>query len=594
MSFMNGRAIGALIIGLSWTLTSAPAPVAAAGTDTIKDAIASSSANPALDVLSDADEALYRDIFDLQERGAWAGADRKIAKVSDPILMGYVKRQRYLHAKSGRTSYAKLREWMAYYADHPAASDMYKFAIKRRPKRASSPRRPIPRQWRVNSNDNLHPDLQADYEKTSRPRLRQIEGRTRYLVRRERATLALREISRHLRNKTITTRQYDRMRSWIGASFYYQGYIAKAKEISTSVAARNGDTAVLSYWIAGLISFREGDMGQARDYFSKMTAVEHQSDDLRAAAGFWSARTALAEGHVDDVETGLATASQFPLTFYGQLALAQLGQDYPFDWAAPTVTAAAFDDLAAQSPAIRRAVALAEVDRKEEADIELRWVNGVIEDNQEPTLLAIAAALDLPAAQIDIAMTSGPDRAASLYPIPAYQPATGFKTDRAVLFALMKQESKFKVEATSRAGARGLMQLMPRTASYVAKDRSLRTRAGKKKLYDPALNLDIAQRYVDHLLDTSADGDLFQLAVAYNGGPGNLRRWKRKAAVSDPLLFIESIPNPESRDYVEKVLTNIWIYRARLGQETPSRDAVAAGEAPVYEALDRLLADVAE
>jgi soluble lytic murein transglycosylase-like protein len=79
------------------------------------------------------------------------------------------------------------------------------------------------------------------------------------------------------------------------------------------------------------------------------------------------------------------------------------------------------------------------------------------------------------------------------------------------------------------------------------------------------------------------------MAVAYNGGPGNLRRWKRETKIDDQLLFIESIPNPESRDFVEKVLTNIWVYRARLGQPAPSRELVASGKTPLYETLDDLI-----
>ena len=67
------------------------------------------------------------------------------------------------------------------------------------------------------------------------------------------------------------------------------------------------------------------------------------------------------------------------------------------------------------------------------------------------------------------------------------------------------------------------------------------------------------------------------------------RRWKRETNIEDQLLFIESIPNPESRDFVEKVLTNIWVYRARLGQPAPSRDMVASGKTPLYETLDQLI-----
>ena len=78
------------------------------------------------------------------------------------------------------------------------------------------------------------------------------------------------------------------------------------------------------------------------------------------------------------------------------------------------------------------------------------------------------------------------------------------------------------------------------------------------------------------------------MAAAYNGGPGNLAKWKRRALPrsKDPLMFIESIPARETRDFVERVLSNLWMYRERLGQSAPSLDAIAAGELPLYKALD--------
>ena len=75
--------------------------------------------------------------------------------------------------------------------------------------------------------------------------------------------------------------------------------------------------------------------------------------------------------------------------------------------------------------------------------------------------------------------------------------------------------------------------------------------------------------------------------MAYNGGPGNLNKWRRKSDYQgDPLLFIESIPSRETRAFVERVLTNLWIYRFRLGQPAPSLDAIAAGAWPRYQAFD--------
>ena len=182
----------------------------------------------------------------------------------------------------------------------------------------------------------------------------------------------------------------------------------------------------------------------------------------------------------------------------------------------------------------------------------------------------------------------------AVYPIPAWEPADGFKVDRALIYALMRQESQFSTRAKSRAGARGLMQLMPATASFIAGDRSLRSSA-RDRLYDPAFNMMLGQKYIEHLLGHKAvEGDLFRLVTAYNGGPGNLGKWRRETRFgNDPLLFIESLPSRETRDFLERVLTNFWIYRHQLGQATPSLDAIAAGEWPSYIALDGTTAAVA-
>lgn len=540
-------------------------------------------------ILSDEDRATYIEIFALQEDADWRAADAKIATLTDRSLVGYAMMERYLHPTAYRSTFDELKEWMAYYADHPDADKIYALARKKQPRGATPPLSPIPRKWRSEVAAPLHPDLDRDYGLTSRPLLAQVEGRVRYLTRKEQAGDALKEIEGHLKRGSITERQFDRMRSWIAASYYYQGYLDRAREIADDAAGRNGDSAVLAYWISGLIHFREGDMKTAHDRFAEMARVKEQEASLRAAAGFWASRTALADGHIEDVAPLLEIAAEYPFTFYGQLALSQLGREYAYNWTPPSLTEAGYARLAESEPAVKRAIALLEIGRDLEADLEFRWINGRISDALAEDLFAVEAAFDLPAAQLDMAlMQSGRAFEAGLFPVPSYAPQDGFTADRALIYALMRQESKFKVEATSRVGAKGLMQLMPRTASYVAGDKSLRKGKGSEKLYDPAVNLAIGQQYVNHLISTTAEGDLFNMALAYNGGPGNLRRWKRDLAIDDPLLFIESIPNSESRDFVERVLTNFWIYRQRLGQPPVSRDRVAAGELPLHDALDEI------
>ena len=112
-------------------------------------------APPSMRVLSETDAALYREIFALQENGNWAAADRKIAAVENDILMGYVQHQRYMHPTAYRSSFDELKRWMAYYADHPEADDVYSLARKRQPRGQSAPVRPIPRKWRTELEKEL-------------------------------------------------------------------------------------------------------------------------------------------------------------------------------------------------------------------------------------------------------------------------------------------------------------------------------------------------------------------------------------------------------------------------------------------------------
>jgi soluble lytic murein transglycosylase-like protein len=113
-------------------------------------------------------------------------------------------------------------------------------------------------------------------------------------------------------------------------------------------------------------------------------------------------------------------------------------------------------------------------------------------------------------------------------------------------------------------------------------------RKSGRELYRPEVNMDLGQRYLAYLLEHGrVRGDLFRLLAAYNGGPGNLGKWLRQIDdQGDPLLFIESLPSHETRVFIERVLSNMWIYRARLGQAAPSLDAIAAGDWPGYAALD--------
>ncbi|MFD1380715.1 lytic transglycosylase domain-containing protein [Fodinicurvata halophila] len=165
--------------------------------------------------------------------------------------------------------------------------------------------------------------------------------------------------------------------------------------------------------------------------------------------------------------------------------------------------------------------------------------------------------------------------------------------DRALLYAFMRQESNFQPGASSGLGARGLMQIMPATARYLASKRESLQPISGQPLDKPDVNLAYAQQYLLYLMEEqAAGGDLIRLMISYNAGPGNLQKWEEQLAdatgdvLADPLLFLESLPSYETRHFVRRVLTNLWIYRKRLGQIPSSLEDLASGSWPHYASYD--------
>eukprot|EP01035_Chromulina_nebulosa_P004722 gene4722-6440_t len=188
---------------------------------------------------------------------------------------------------------------------------------------------------------------------------------------------------------------------------------------------------------------------------------------------------------------------------------------------------------------------------------------------------------DLAAQLADVVQAAdGRERDTTRFPIPRLRPAGGFTADPALIYGLARVESNFDSASVSGAGARGIMQIMPRTARFVSSPEG----GGRIQLDDPAVNLDIGQRYIGHLagLET-VSGDLIRLLASYNAGPGNLGRWGPAIADrGDPLLFIEAVPTDETRTFIPRVLTYSWIYAARLRLPGPGLDDLAAGMWPRY------------
>lgn len=534
------------------------------------------------------DAVLYRNIFDLQGNAKWGRADRLIRQLEDPVLMGHVLFQRYMHPTGYRARWTELRDWLKNYADQPGAWRVYKLAQKRKPRGVRMPKRPPAR---VYFNERLSSGEVLFRTRTAR----RIKNRVRSLVRRERPTQALDYISERSQSRRLQPAEKDFLRSLIARSYYIEGKVPEALQLARQ-ATKSRKYVQLADWHVGLAAYRLGQFDLAAQHFEQLARNPTASDRLRAQGSYWAARVLRRQGKIAQAEMHFEAAAASGAHFYGLLAMQHMQNGLVIDWRrADNNTGSLFAD----HPAVRRAAALREAGQDERAELELLYLQERVGEMEARALLSYARDEKYPAVQLALAGRLAGTIANGI-PLPLYEggyplldmPRNG--VDRALVHALIRQESRFKAKAKSHAGARGLMQIMPGTAAFVTGDRSLYRRSGRNQLLDADLNLDIGQQYLRMLLgDDYFDNSLLLTLAAYNGGPGNVRRWRRELkGVTDPLLFIESLPAPETRDYVHKVMTNLWIYRARLGQEPTSQRILAAESWPLYNAQDNETAPV--
>jgi soluble lytic murein transglycosylase len=340
-----------------------------------------------------------------------------------------------------------------------------------------------------------------------------------------------------------------------------------------------------AWWVrAALRSRRWGDV---------RVAIAGMSPAARAEARwqYWLGRASQALGDARGAQA-LWSAAAREHGFYGRLAQEALGvAGAPATPAAPTRQEL---DAVARDPAVRRAVALHRADLPEEAGAEWLWAMRHLSDRQLLAAARYAQQLGLWSRALDSAeRTRVQHDLSARYPTPFLDivrpTAQRLGVDEALVYGVMHRESRFGTDASSNAGARGLMQLMPRTAQWLATDMGWRDyQVGW--LDEPKHNIPLGVRYLRRL--TSDLGGSAVLAVAgYNAGPGRATQW-RAAHALEGAVYAESIPFEETRNYVQHVLAASLHYGERLnraplqlaawlGTVPPGRAAVAP---PVIQA----------
>lgn len=540
--------------------------------------------------LSNADAELYRSIFTLQKSGSFNEADKLIAKIKDRILIGHVLYQRYLHPDYP-SAYPELKEWMAKYYDLPGANRIYRLAVARAPAEGDSGlKMAAPREATIGFLE-----ASADF-------------REAYVSKIERSVAAKKEAA-NTRQRIIADVfagkpdaayaklqsgkqyfdqvEYDILQSRIASGYLYLGKLDRARALSEASAARAGVNVPLASWIAGLTAWHVEQYAKAADYFETAARSPYATGWTLSAASYWASRAHMRAGSVEQVSEWLNRATRHPRTFYGLIAMTALGREYPFNWEMPEWDRNAEKTLLSD-PAGQRAIALLTVGEYDQAQEELLSLNPLDDDKVQRALLAAIEAGQLPRLGLRLGgLVKNEDTHlyhAALYPLASWQPGEDRTIDRALLLAIARQESRYNPLAANPSGATGLMQLIPSTARYAIGDEKYEAAGGDAALLDPEFNLMVGQTYIDYLLrQSSISSNLFGLMISYNAGPGNYSRWKKRLAhINDPLLFIESLPSGETRAFVERTMSNYWMYRLRFGQIPHSLNAVAEGRWPLY------------
>ena len=287
-------------------------------------------------------------------------------------------------------------------------------------------------------------------------------------------------------------------------------------------------------------------------------------------------------------------ASAHPMSFYGALSSVMLGRTPRYEFFEQDCTDDDIDVLR-ESKYGKRALALLQVGQKDRAEIYLKYmITPKVTDRTLHAINSVATAYGLPRVSIQ---ASGlvQDRGileiddniiySAQYPLPDWEPMGGWSIDRALLLAITKQESGFKTNAKSGAGANGLMQIMPSTAKRVARENKVDM--SDIDMLNPEHNMFLGQQYiVDLLAHPNINNNIIKMLVAYNAGMGTLVSFEKMFSTHDPLLYIESFPVYETRSYIKRVMSNLWLYRARLDQPLTALRDLADGEWPLYNSED--------
>lgn len=542
-------------------------------------------------ILSSEDIVKYRNIFTYQKTCEWKQADKNILKIKNKILLGHVFAQRYLHPRCYKSEFLELTHWLKKYNDHPQARKIFSLAIKRMPSGYKSPNKPIKpigiKKEGIKQLSQVKPyKSNKKLSKKQRIEKQKLLNAIKSRVNKGWPTGAVKLLNQRDVSVLLDQIEIDQQKEVIAKGYF----LANKNELSIkySMQALENSAKYVPYagWTAGLASWRLEKYDLAAEFFTDFSISLKDDVWHQASGAFWASRAYSKLNKYKDINFWLNRAAKNPDSFYGLLASNILGINNPIKWK-PSIDIKSKKTDLFSLPSGLRIKALIQVGIPTQLEQEIVYMNSVMNKDIAISSLDIAQNFNLAYTQLKIVGklqqygVSLPTK--FFYPTPIWQPLNGFKLEPELIYAFMHQESRFNKNAKSHKGAMGLMQLMPSTAKFISTNKKVK-RGNSSILKIPEINIDVGQEYIEYLLKLkSVNNNLIYLTAAYNGGPGNLKKWQNEINyLNDPLFFMESIPSRETRWFIEKVLTKYWIYKNKNGQKPKSLTLLANGKDPIY------------
>ena len=541
-------------------------------------------------ILTQNDIINYRQAYVFQEECKWKSANKHILKISNKILMGHILAQRYLHPKCYRSNYLELYYWLQKYNDLPQAKRIYRLAIKRMPKGYKSPTKPIKPTGivgdKVISKKSNKYKSSKKLSKNQRIEKQKLINAVKSRVNRGWPTGAVKILQQRDVNLLLDQVELDQQKELIAKGYFLANKNDLAVKYASEALVNSSARVPYAAWTAGLASWRLKEYKKAADFFS-LFSISLKDDAWHQTSGsFWAARSYAKLGQYNNINFWLERASQNPNSFYGMLALEILGIDEKIYWGSNNTLNTSNSKLL-NLPSGKRLQSLIQVGFNDELEKEIVHINSVLNKEIASESVNIAQHFNLAYTQLKIVnkleQFGLTIETGLYYPTPIWEPRGGFNINKELIYAFMHQESMFNAKAKSNQGAVGLMQVLPSTAKFITSSKDVK-RSNSNILTVPEINLEVGQEYIEYLLDLElVSNNLIYLAAAYNGGPGNLKKWKQETNyLDDPLFFMESIPSRETRWFIEKILTKYWIYQNKNQKEMTSLKMLANGKDPLY------------